>query len=77
MSPSIPNEGDRIELVHTEDPHTSLSPGDKGTVTGIDKLSASISPKNRQEVQIQVDWDAGSNLSLIWRKDDYHIINPE
>lgn len=46
--------GDRVELVSTSDPHTSLVPGDRGTVSWVDALGT-----------IQVEWDTGSDLGMI------------
>lgn len=47
-------EGSRIELIHMDDPYTSLKPGYTGTVTGLDDLGT-----------IQMLWDSGSTLGLI------------
>ncbi len=47
--------GDRIALEYTADPHTRLTPGDEGTVTGYDpKLG-----------QLSVRWDSGSTLAML------------
>ena len=48
--------GERITLVHTNDPHTRLRPGDKGTVTGHDHGPAGE--------LVHVAWDDGSRLSM-------------
>ena len=71
-----PKEGDRIRLEHTTDEYTNLSPGDKGTVTGTDRLPKEISPQNRPEMQIHVKWDNGSSLSLVDSQDRYSILSP-
>jgi hypothetical protein len=48
--------GDRVELVATNDPYTSLRPGDRGTVTGT---------RDFPERVIDVRWDMGSSLSVL------------
>jgi hypothetical protein len=48
--------GERVELVHTDDPHTRLRPGDTGTVTRHDQATTG-------EV-VHVAWDDGSRLSM-------------
>jgi len=72
-----PKKGDRIRLDHTSDRYTNLTEGDKGTVTGTTRLSAELSPKNRPELQIHVDWDNGSNLSLVDSQDKYSILTED
>jgi uncharacterized protein DUF4314 len=61
--------GKRIELIHTDDPYTKLVPGDKGIVTLVDEM-----PFNDTPIQISVKWDSGSNLMMIWGKDQYKVI---
>jgi hypothetical protein len=47
--------GDRIALEYTADPHTRLTPGDEGTVTGYDpKLG-----------QLSVRWESSSTLAML------------
>jgi hypothetical protein len=46
--------GQRIVLVHTDDPFTDLRPGDKGTVTTFDP----------HQQMVAVSWDNGSELSM-------------
>lgn len=48
--------GDRIKLVHTNDPVTKLRPGDAGTVRNVRLFNG--------EESINVRWDSGSSLSL-------------
>jgi uncharacterized protein DUF4314 len=48
--------GDRIELVATNDPHTRLRPGDRGTVTSV---------TDRPEPTIDIQWDNGSTLAML------------
>ena len=47
-------QGDRVRLVSTGDPHTRLVTGDLGTVRRIDDLGT-----------VMVNWDSGSTLGLI------------
>lgn len=47
--------GDRVILIATADPHTRLTPGSLGTVTGTD-------PRHGQ---IHVKWDDGSSLAML------------
>ena len=46
--------GQRVALVHTDDPHTALRPGDEGTVVRHDQATATV----------DIDWDSGSRLSM-------------
>jgi hypothetical protein len=46
--------GDRVRLVHTDDPYTRLEPGEEGVVSFVDHLGT-----------IHVDWDSGSSLGLV------------
>ncbi|WP_394329089.1 DUF4314 domain-containing protein [Haloferax sp. Q22] len=62
-----------MKLIHTEDEYTELEKGDKGTVTGTSEIPPAVA--GQPEKQIHVDWDNGSTLSLIQRKDEYEIIN--
>ena len=55
---SLPRPGDRIALVHTDDPHTCLQPGSLGTVV---RASAE---------RVDVAWDDGSSLSLLPNEGD-------
>jgi len=57
--------GDRVRLVHTNDEYTSLRPGDQGKVTGIHP-----DPFNLGHQVIDVDWDNGSNLSMLTAAND-------
>jgi hypothetical protein len=59
-------EGDRIELVYTDDPYTKLKPGDQGTVTGFGETP--------YERQVHVRWDNGSTLSMLVGHDEFKII---
>ena len=55
--------GDRVELVSTTDPYTSLKPGDQGTVFSIDSLGT-----------VHIKWDNGSNLGLVPGVDEWRVI---
>ena len=59
--------GDRVALVHTDDPDTRLRPGDEGTVTRYDPKLA----------QLSVSWDSGSTLSMLLNDGDrVRLITP-
>lgn len=47
--------GCQVELVHIDDPYSSLTPGDRGTVTAVDDTGT-----------IFVHWDCGSSLGIIY-----------
>lgn len=50
--------GTRVELVHMDDPYTSLTAGDKGTVRYVDDIGT-----------IQISWDCGSRLGAVYEVD--------
>jgi hypothetical protein len=50
--------GDRIELVSTSDQITKLVPGDQGVVTFVADLSG-------VGLQISIEWDSGSSLTML------------
>ena len=50
--------GTRIELVHMDDPYTSLTTGDKGTVRCVDDMGT-----------IHISWDCGSSLGAVYGED--------
>jgi hypothetical protein len=54
--------GDRVELVSTDDPCTSLRPGARGTVTLVDSLGT-----------VHVTWDDGSTLGLVPGRDRFKV----
>lgn len=58
-----PARGTRVELTRIADPHTSLRPGDRGTVMMIDSLGT-----------VHVQWDNGSNLGLIPMQDRWRVL---
>lgn len=62
-----------ITLIHTNDPHTKLRPGDKGTLR-----SKRVDPWG--DVVISVNWDSGSSLSLIegqdaWSEEEVAVLS--
>lgn len=56
--------GTRVELIYMDDPYAKLEAGEKGTVTAVDPLG-----------DIEVEWDSGSNLKLIYGVDRFRVIN--
>lgn len=58
--------GTRIELIEMEDDPNPVSPGTRGTVTGVDDAAS-----------IMVDWDDGSSLSLVYGVDRYRVLTNE
>ena len=55
--------GTRVELVHMNDPYTSLTAGDKGTVRFVDDIGT-----------IHISWDCGSSLGAVYGEDVVKII---
>jgi hypothetical protein len=51
--------GTRVVLVRMHDPYTKLTPGEKGTVTGVDDIGT-----------IHVNWDSGSSLGIAFGEDE-------
>ena len=51
--------GTRVILVKMNDPYTSLKPGAKGAVTGVDDIG-----------KIHVNWDCGSSLGVVFSEDE-------
>ena len=50
--------GTRVELVHMDDPYTSLTTGDKGTVRCVDDIGT-----------VHINWDCGSSLGVVYGED--------
>ncbi len=50
--------GTRVELVHMDDPYTSLTTGDKGTVKHVDDMGT-----------VHISWDCGSSLGAVYGVD--------
>lgn len=51
--------GTRVVLDHTNDPHTSLRPGERGVVQLVDGMET-----------VHVKWDSGSSLGVIFDDGD-------
>ena len=58
--------GDRIEMVHMEDPFHPIEPGQRGTVIYIDDIG-----------QIHMHWDNGSTLAIIPEEDEFILLDEE
>lgn len=50
--------GTRVELVRMDNPYTSLTAGDKGTVNHVDDMGT-----------IHISWDCGSSLGAVYGVD--------
>lgn len=50
--------GTTVELVHMDDPYTSLTAGDKGTVRHVDDMGT-----------VHISWDCGSSLGAVYGED--------
>lgn len=50
--------GTRVELVYMDDPYTSLTAGDKGTVKYVDDMGT-----------IHISWGCGSSLGVVYGVD--------
>lgn len=50
--------GTRVELISMQDEYRHLSPGELGTVTGVDDIGT-----------IHVNWDCGSSLGVAYGED--------
>ena len=59
-------QGQRVELVSMDDPHTSLRPGDQGTVSYVDDIGT-----------IFVKWDNGSGLGIVYGEDSVKVVENE
>ncbi|MEW6937117.1 DUF4314 domain-containing protein [Trueperella pyogenes] len=55
--------GQRVRLIATSDPHTTLRPGAAGTVAFVDDLGT-----------VHADGDTGSNLGLIPGEDSWETL---
>ncbi len=66
-TPTTPAKaGDRVELVHCNDPYATIKPGTLGTVTLIDDLGTT-----------HVHWDNGNHLGLINGEDTFIVIGTD
>ena len=61
--------GRRIVFLFSDDPHTKLKQGDKGTIK-YERYDDIFGDES-----IRVDWDNGSTLSMIRGKDAFTILN--
>ena len=57
--------GKRVALINCDDPHTKLVRGDEGVVASVDAFGT-----------VHVDWDNGSRLGLVYREDDFSLVEP-
>ena len=57
-------KGKRVELLSTNDPYTTLKPGDRGTIEFVDDLGT-----------VHISWDNGSKLGLVPREDQFKILD--
>ena len=69
MTLDYTKKGCRIILKYTDDPYTKLKSGDKGTIQCVN-----FSETPDMESQIYVNWDNGSNLSLLIGRDTFSIM---
>lgn len=63
------NAGRRVELIHTDDRYTKLRPGSRGT------YQYCLDQEGAMENQHGIQWDNGSNLSLLEGKDRFKFID--
>jgi len=57
-------KGTRVELISMDDPYNKiLHEGSKGTVTRVDPMG-----------DLEVDWDEGSSLKLIYGVDHFKVL---
>ena len=64
-------QGDRIELIFTNNAYTKLKPGDQGTVSMVNRFDG----ESFDETQIIVKWDCGSSLALIDGVDRFKVLS--
>lgn len=57
--------GKRVKLISCDDPHTKLVRGDEGVVTSVDSFGT-----------VHVKWDNGSRLGLVYRVDNFSLVEP-
>jgi hypothetical protein len=66
-----PRRGDRIRLVAMLDDPDPIRPGQIGTVIGVSRQGCGRDAWH----QIDVAWDNGRRLMLVWPPDDFEIIS--
>lgn len=59
-------KGDRVQLVHTTDPYTRMTPGEQGTIARI----------SRDGMRLDINWDCGSALAMLLDEGDQVITLP-
>lgn len=67
MMTEVPEPGDRIELVSTNDPYTKLKPGDRGFVERVSRHPSGA-------FVVEARWDSGSRLMLLSEVDVWRIV---
>jgi hypothetical protein len=55
--------GKRVQLISCTDPYTKLVRGDEGVVTSVDSFGT-----------VHVNWDNGSRLGLVYREDNFSLL---
>lgn len=64
-------KGDRIQLIHTDDPYTRLTSGSVGTVDWVGRdVTGTVN-------QISVKWDDGSSLMMLPGVDQFVALTKE
>ncbi len=69
--------GQRIRLIEMPDDPDPIPPGSEGTIMGVRDLCTPTDGyySRYREAQIDVDWDSGRTLMLIYPKDRFEIIS--
>ena len=67
----------RVRLVSTTDEYTNLKAGDEGILKGM-TLGMGQNPDGTPKAmfKVEVAWDSGSNLALIYPDDQLELQNP-
>ena len=63
--------GDKIQVTHLDDPHTSLGPGSRGEITHINKVDLG----GDRFTQYSVKWDEGGSLMLVVPPDFFVVLD--
>jgi hypothetical protein len=67
----------RVRLVSTTDEYTELKAGDEGVLKGMTMgLGQNPDGTPKGMFKVEVDWDSGSNLALIYPDDQLELKNP-
>jgi len=59
-------KGARVELVFLDDPHSKLSPGDRGEVVSVDDTGT-----------VHIAWDCGSCLGAVYGEDVIKLVKED